>query len=266
MEFASAKKLPSTWVVLDPFDAPYGRAKTRDRSGHAKPKLLKNILAAVQDHGTVLALHDQSPEAIASDGKTLGTNIILPVAADAFYLDGERLKLPGNRQPFDFPLEPTSTVCVREGSAILAVRIFAADGLDGKPAPLALRYDGNEWGAARVVALHATDLPATKPTVPLRAGVFLHIEHCAGDPAIADFLKRTKNVEIHQSAQGDLWSASVELAGAKLEAGLDLHKKAIALRRVNGQDVQPERLTVNGRDLATEILGDTPAEPEPKKP
>ena len=41
----------------------------------------------------------------------------------------------------------------------------------------------------------------------------------------------------------------------KLEAGLDLTRKQITVRRVNGVDIPRKILTVNGRDLAAEILG-----------
>jgi len=255
-EFASAKKLPATWVLLDPFDAPYGKARTLDRSGHSKPKVLPNLISAVQDRGAVLALFDQSPGVSSKEGKeakSISTNVILPVEADAFYLDGERLHLPGGRKPFEFPLKPGSTICVREGNAVLAARLFAADTMDGKPAPISLKYDGNEWGAARVVAMHSSTTP-TASLASLRAGVFLEMAHCADEASIGAFVRKTYDLKIKEETKGGVWSAAVDLPDAKLEAGLDLAKKHIAFRRVNGKDIPLERLSVNGRDLAAELL------------
>ncbi len=253
-EFASKKKLPATWIVLDPFDAPYGKVKALDRSGHSKPKVLRNIVAAVQSKGAVLALFDQSPEAAVEEAHSLGTNVILPVMADAIYLDGEPLHLPEGRQRFDFPLKPDSTVCVREGAAVLSVRFFAADAIDGKSAPLALKYDGNEWGAARIVAMHSSAQTATPPPAFLRAGVFLQAASCPDEKAVAEFLDQTRKSRISQSTKGDIWSATVDVPDAKLEAALDLRQKRIAARRINSHDIVSERLSVNGRDLAAEFL------------
>ena len=250
LEFGTAKKLPYIEVAADVFDAPYGKIKTGDKSGHQKPKHLKDNIAAVQDKGTVLALLDVSPDVAGKTPESVATNVLFPVHADAVYLNEK--KLPAD-QPYDEPADAGSVVIVREGQAAAALRLFAADGTEGKPAQFAVKYDGNEWGAGRLVAYHAKGGKEALPHEPIHAGVYLHVERCADDAAFQDFMRRALACRIDQRHDGAQWSASVQTGDTRLEAALD-GEQHIAYRRVGGHEVESHRLTVNGRDFASELL------------
>jgi hypothetical protein len=251
-EFVSQKNLPAVAVVADPFDAPFGVAKAADKSGHMKPKHLRAAIAAVQEKGTILELSDLSRDLPHTRSNSIATNIVLPVAVDALYLNGKRLD-PG--KPFDIPADEKTMVFLREGNAALAVRIFAADGCGGKPATFAVKYDGNDWRAGRLVAYHYQGKPARLTEASVRAGVFLHIEHCASDADFEAFMARLQAIDIVEKNRDSVWSASVDFGDTHLAAGLNLETGQIAFRKVGGQDFQPRVLTVNGRNLRDEILG-----------
>jgi hypothetical protein len=253
-EFASTKKLPVVGIVADPFDAPFGLTRTADKTGHLKPKHLKVNISSVQEKGTILALYDLSPELPHNRTNSIATNVILPVNADGIYFNGSKLD---PKKPFDLPADAKSVVCLREGNAALAVRVFAADGIGGSPAQFALKYDGNAQGAARLVAYHYKGKPARQSQPTVRAGVFLHMEHCASDADFAAFMARAQSVNIEEQNTPSEWSASVDFGGAQLSAGMNLPSGGIAFRKVNGQEVQPHTLTVNGQNLSDKILGRT---------
>jgi len=252
VEFATAKKMPVCSVVPDTSDAPYGKKLEKDKSGHDKPRHIKDIIAAVQEKGTILALLDLSPDMKSGACASLATNIILPVRADGIYPDGERLDVSA---PFEKAVTAGSTVFVREGKSAAAFRIFTADGAGGQQASFAVKYDGNEWGAARLVAYHYKGAAAELKGAPIVAGVFACAEQCETDAQFQDFVKRVAGLKIGLARDERQCAASVQAGGTKLEAALDLQKGKIAWRRVNGADVPPACLSVNGRDIAAEILG-----------
>ncbi len=189
LEFGTTKTLPYIEVVPDDLDAPYGKVKTADKSGHSKPHHLKNHVAAVQERGTSLALFDLSPDIANKEHESVATNIVFPAHADAIFLDERRLE---GGQPFDLPASKDSVVIVREGKAAAALRIFAAEGIGGQVARFQVKYDGNEWGAARLVAYHYQGGKRTLPAGPVRSGVVMHVERCVTDAAFADFVRRVR--------------------------------------------------------------------------
>jgi hypothetical protein len=251
-EFASAKKLPVVSVVADQFDAPFGILKVADAAGHRKPRHLRELIAAVQEKGAILALQDLSPDLPRTETTSIATNIVFPAKADAVYLNGKPVNTDA---PFDLPADNKATVCIREGNAALAIRIFTAGGYGGKPAEFAVKYDGNKWSAARLVAYHYRGPAAKLSPAPVRSGVFLDMEHCATGADFAVFIKRAQGIKIEESNSPSEWSATAEIGGTRLSAGLDLELRKIAFRKVNGQEIQPRTLSVNGRNLTEEILG-----------
>ena len=265
LEFASPKTLPVSWIVFDTIDAPYGKQQFKDKSGHDKPKHIHDIVSAVQTGSTVLALHDVSPDLQHGKFESVATNIILPVQADALYLDDTKLPAGVVGRSFEQAASKDSIVFVREGKTAAAFRIFDATGAGGHAPQFAVKYDGNEWGAGRLVVYHYLGKPSGlgNNNPPTLAGVYLSVEKCDGDEAFTDFRKRMRDVKIESNHNGTEWSASVGAGDTKLEAALDVANHSIAYRRVGGQPVVPRTLTVNGRDLAAEVLDPLKLGPPP---
>ncbi len=64
--------------------------------------------------------------------------------------------------------------------------------------------------------------------------------------------QHAKRLKRRQSNNDGIWTAVVKPAMAELETALDLPKQRLAQRRIYGVELEPKRLTVNDRDLATE--------------
>jgi hypothetical protein len=60
-----------------------------------------------------------------------------------------------------------------------------------------------------------------------------------------------------ETTQNGVWQVKAKSGVVELEAGLDLEQKQIALRRCNGKDWPANVFSVNGRDLAGELLRPT---------
>ena len=252
VELASAKKLPVVSFVVDEYDAPFGLVRALDRSGHNKPHHLSHLVAAVQEKGFILALMDLSPATKRSEFTNLTSNVILPVKADQLWLDGKAVDAS---KAFDLPANAGSVVGVREGKAAVAARLFVADGGAGQAAAWALQFDGNPQGAGRLVVHHYRGESRQIGERSLRCGLVLLAERCESEAEFGAFLERAGRVELTDATRNGIWQVRAKSGAVELEAGLDLTKKKVAIRRVNGRDWQPAVFTVNGRDLAAETLG-----------
>jgi hypothetical protein len=251
-EFASDKQLPLISFVADALDAPFGLVRSTDRGGHSKPHHLPHLLATVQEKGFLLALIDLSPAIQYGEFTNLTSNVLLPVRADQLVLNGNRVD---PAQPFDLAAGADAVVGVREGTATVVVRLFAADGCAGQAPSWKLEFDGNQQGAGRLAVYHYRG-PARKLTErTVRCGLILLAARCETQADFTAFLKRAAQVELIESTQNGVWQVKAKSGAVDLEAGLDLNQKQIALRRVNGRAWQSEVLSVNGRDLTAETLG-----------
>ena len=252
VELASMKNLPVLSFVVDEYDAPFGLVRSLDRSGHNKPHHLPHLLATVQEKGFVLALFELSPATKRDEFTNLTSNLILPVKADLLALDGKPVD---TAKPFNLPANANSVVTVREGKTALAARLFTADGCAGQAPSWSLQFDENKQGAGRLVVHHYRGDTRKLAERSIRCGLLLLAERCEADADLASLQKRAAQIEILDKTLDGIWQVRARSGAVELEAGLDLNKKKIAARRVNGQDWQPAVLTVNGLDLAAEFLG-----------
>ena len=92
IELANQRDLPVIYVAPDAIDHPYGKLKSKDRSGHLKPVHAPLNAASVQHKGALLTLLDLDPSALAETG-SFATNVVVPAGADALVLDGKPVKV-----------------------------------------------------------------------------------------------------------------------------------------------------------------------------
>jgi hypothetical protein len=181
VELASTKEnFPAITVVPDLTDQPYGKLKSKDRSGHSKPTHPPLHAVVVQQKGMMRAVLnlDKSP-------KELATNILLPAAADRIALDGDVIEAG---KPFRKEGGPSSVVAIREGNAGVAVRIFHADG--EKPRfVLQADTEGLRWGAARYTVYHGAG------DRRVRVGVLILAGRCGSDRELAELIRKVRDAK-----------------------------------------------------------------------
>jgi hypothetical protein len=179
VELASEKdNFPAITVVPDATDQPYGKLKSKDRSGHSKPTHLPLHPKIVQEKGmlrAVLNLDRLTPET--------AVNLVFPAKADRIVLDGEVIQA---NQPFEKTAGPASVIGIREGNAAVAIRIFYADGAEPKFILQADR-EGLRWGAARY-----TVYPRSHDK-RVRIGILMVAAGCSSDREFANIIRRARD-------------------------------------------------------------------------
>jgi len=273
LTLGSAKKLPLVSVMLDPFDAPYGKVRIREgNGGHLKVMHLRNEISAVQDKGAVLALMNLATEAAKRIGGSVATDIILPLNADGLYL---------NEKPISWgkgvvPVSANSVIGIREGRTGAAVRIFHADSAMPEHPVFFLRKDGERYHAARLVAYHSRGRDGVAPVPMLRSGVIFLARECPTEEDFQKFLADAQAWQTEEQMRDGVWrvkawGTSPTDQGAPLElvAALDIANRQPGERLVNGQKYDDTKIfSVNGEALSATVPAPQKEEgtPEAAKP
>jgi hypothetical protein len=265
VEVASTRKLPVMAIIPDAFDAPYGRFKTPDGSGHDKPTHLRYRPVAVQSMGVMLALLDVDA-GDAPQTRSIATNVLLPAAADAITLDSRRVPMTDE---FEKPAPLNSVIGVREGKAGVAIRVFQAQGLAGQEAVSLLKADaaGLKDGVARLAIYHYRGDPRTFAVPgakkgaygpPIRVGLIMAAAHCDSDADFDALLTRVREAKVESTEAKDIWHVEATVGKVSLDIARDQSNMKIEHRRVDGKDIEAHQLEVNGEDLAARVWATLP--------
>jgi len=251
VQLTSAKDLPIVSVIPDIFDEPYGKRRTKDRTGHDKPTHLALNATAVQHEGMMLALLDLDASKAPATA-SLATNLILPAQADLIVVDGKKVAAS---QPFERELKKDTVVGVREGRAGLAIRFFHADASKEQAPAYRLKADetGLKLGAARLVVYHYTGPEKKLEDKHIKVGVLILAGRCESNVAFFALLKQAGDAAIEQTADASAWKVSARVGERTLEAARDLKKPRPLYQRVDGQEMTRSVFSVNGADWAAKI-------------
>jgi len=244
VRFGSGRKLAIVSVFLDPFDAPDGSVKVTGKDNHSKPGHLHLDEAVAQDKGSVLAVYNLAPGMGKAEYSSIGLNVILPAHTDGLWLDGQKVD---DSDISNHPCTENSVVVIREGKAMMAVRLFGVGGFDHYQPAYFLKHDIAKGDAFRLVA-YAYRGPSTglrDKRVP--GAVIIDVEPCENDQAFADFLTKSQSLaKVDLVTDSEIWHATY----GSMEVGFNTETEKPEIRKVNGADVQitgPAR--VNGWDL-----------------
>ena len=264
LHLASTKKLPILSVVPDDIDSPYGKVRFTERGGHVKIHHLKYAVSTAQEKGAVLELLDLAQgisESAKSErpGTYATTNVILPYLADGLFVDGKK----ADWSKGNIPVTPQTTIGVLEGKTGVAIRLFHADGIpEGKAASFFLKDDGKDFKdfpAARLVAYHASGSDAVPAVPTAKSGVLILVAECKDQEAFQKFLAQAQQWTFAEKMEGALWqvTATPPAGEAKtkptLMASLDLTAKTTGPRAVNGKEITPCLMTINGVDISQDV-------------
>lgn len=243
-----ARDLPLVSIVLDSGDAPYGKSPRSNALGHAKSYHLRNETAAVQHRGSVLALLGLDAGSWGPSG-SVATNLILPLEAEALYVDGRRVTVA------DFSkTSPSSVVAVRQGRGLVAARFFDVEGLEGQSPSAELLADGREWKAGRFAIYHYKGAERAFSGVVARCGVLFTAVSVENEEQAQAFLKELSEAGITRTLEGGLWTAKVRFRGTELSAGLDVKTGRVAFRKIDGVEQAEGAFAVNGQNWMSQCL------------
>jgi hypothetical protein len=248
IELASPKDLTDITVVPDKQDNPYGKIKSKDRSGHSKPTHIPVHATSVQDHGAILTLLDLDA---SHEGtvESLATNIVLPSNADALTMDGQTVDA---KAPFRKEGSAKSVIAVREGNAITVLRIFEADASGGGKTEFALQgeKDGLKYNALRYTAYHYRGESKKLADKHIRVGILAYTATCGSEKQCAEVVDRVKSAQIESHGDAHIWTVKARVGETELGAVRDLDHRTILSREVNGKPFAASSpLAINGKPV-----------------
>lgn len=246
IELASSKDLADITVVPDKQDNPYGKVKSKDRSGHSKPTHIPPHATSVQDHGSMLVLLDLDPSR-EGEVESLATNLVLPSNADTILLDGKPVDVAA---AFQKDATAKSVVAVREGNGIAVLRIFEAGAVSTEAPRFVLQAEkeGLKYNALRYTAYHYRGAARKLPERHVRVGILTYTGSCSSDRQCAELIDRVKSAEITSHADEHMWSVRAKVGSTELTAVRDLDRRTILSRQVNGQPFGAQLpLAINGK-------------------
>ncbi len=151
-DFPGPRRSVRCYFIPDARRDPYGTKKIPS-GPHEKTLHLRPLFIGAQRRADALGLVIYRPNDYPPNPATLESHFVMPLDVDEIWIGDERFAPPKD-QPFVRELKPGEPVVIRKGTAALGVRVAWARGLDARPAPAALIYDGNPWRAMRLTVAH----------------------------------------------------------------------------------------------------------------
>jgi hypothetical protein len=225
--FAGSPDLPQISIEPDIFDAPYGLVKNPDRTGHLKPTHLPLHAACVEHSGIALFTLDLDPSAAPADAKGFATNLLLPAEAER-----------------TAPREIGDTITVAVGESVVSLRLIHVDSLPEAKPSIAILSDpeGLRHHAVRLKISHLPDGAHTQ-SKHLRVALLAVVGSDAAQAKVSSEIRDGQ------------WIVKASLPGTALELARSASdRKMITAQSVNGQAVAAGILSIDGRDLATNLL------------
>ncbi len=145
------------YFMADGRGDPYGKNKTAAGAAHQKSIHLTPFFTAAQDKSDALALVVYRNEDIPEDAPVLASHWVMPLHTGGFWINEQRITLQEGKSA-TFALKPEASLIVRSGTAAMGVKVPWTRNRQGNPAPVALVYDGNPYGAVRLTVQHKDSL------------------------------------------------------------------------------------------------------------
>ena len=183
-----ADRLPRLSFIPDGRGDPYGKKTVFDGKTHSKAFHLSPWWAGVQDRADALGVAVYRDTDFKDATGTLESHLLFRKRLDALWIDETPIVL-GTNAPSSHAVPPGSAVYLRQGTAVIAIRVPWTRGQDGAPSPVALVDDLNRFGAARLTVSHAWVDPARRADrAQAGAAFWLRVgSGLAGDDAFAAF-------------------------------------------------------------------------------
>ena len=241
----SDERLPDITVVADNTDHPFGKNKTKDKSGHSKPKHIASRPLVLQSKGNLLVMLDLDATK-ESQSPSLSTNVLLPAGAHEFLVDGQKMSISDNLKAI---LNRRSTsIAVSSGDTVLAFKVFAADGAGGQGAQLMLKADDEALrnGVVRLAIYHHQGKAQELSEKNVRVGLLFKIKKCSSEEKLREFIQSLDQTKVASATNNNLWTVSAQVDGDLMEATYDLNSHVAAVRRINGKEIKMPVFSING--------------------
>ena len=254
--------VPSITLVHDWLDHPWGHLFANNPT--KKPSHLAPHPGNVQHENILLATSALNPSE-KLDGfqisgfESLATNVILPTKATYYYVWGDSVPSipPTNNYTRQINLSSSSTVGIQVANSCLAIRILACDGVQEYNPTIEIKADefGISLGAFRLVLYHYKGKNASlSSTSHVANGFLMVVDECDGSSGsgLISLVNEVANVVVDEIYNEETWKIKAAVRGTVLEVERDVsvpHCQSwdcVVYRKINGTDVVPKSLRVNG--------------------
>ncbi len=161
--------LPRLSFIPDGRGDPYGKLRVFDGKTHAKAFHLSPWWAGVQDKADALGVAVYRDSDFKDATGTLDSHLLFRKRLDSLWINETCITLD-NKKPTTHTVQQDEAVFLRQGTAVIGIRVPWTRGQDGSASPIILADDNNSFGAARLTVSHAW-LDPTKHPSRIPAGV-----------------------------------------------------------------------------------------------
>ena len=242
------------YFIPDARRDPYGKKRIPAGGGHEKTLHLKPFWAATQRRVDALGMvvyrdHDYPP-APAS----LESHFVFPVALDEIRVGEDIIQLIEGESLLRV-LKPNEAVFLRQGQAVAGIRVPWTRGMDGSRSPVALVYDGNSHGAARITVGHHSFWGLGGTEAKSGAAFWLRVGDELGDAAYATW-RAAFTASVAEATQ-DETTVTIRVVGADGPLALSTAAPYAGCMAVE-PDPHKYILAINGEDHGRKLLAALP--------
>jgi hypothetical protein len=249
--------IPQMILFMDGRGDPYGTKKTANAAAQAKALHLVPFVATVQRGPEALQLLSADPLGPGSPNRrdTLRcflTHLTIPAAA-TIWIDGVRVEPGTPKEPLLLDLKPGTVVSARLGDAIAALRLLHADVTPGETwtrPQIRLIEDKKGDETRRLTIVHDRNAPRGRATIV----AWLRVAEGLDDAGFARFRRDFAAAAAAVARDGGTFRAAAAGLAGELRIEADVVKRARHI--LAGAEPRPALLTVNGREVGREILGE----------
>ncbi len=250
------ERLPRLSFIPDGRRDPYGKKAVFDGKTHAKAFHLDPWWAGVQDRADALGVAVYRDSDFKDATGTLDSHLLFRRKLDALWINEKRIAFKDGQASTN-SVPAGASVFLRQGTAVIGIRVPWTRGQDGKVCPVSIVDDNNAFGAARLTVAHAWNDPSNH-TARVQAGAAFWLRVGSGiasDDAFAAFRKAFDAAPSEVAVTPDSLRIQV--------AGLTRPLSVTALAPFTGNPVTtpaPPRtvLGLDGQDLGRTVLETSP--------
>ena len=241
-------RLPRLSFIPDGRGDPYGKLRISDGKTHSKAFHLAPWWAGTQDRADALGVAVYRDTDFKDATGTLESHLLFRKCLDSLWIGDNRVAIEGSTNT----VSPGAAVFLRQGTAVIGIRVPWTRGQDGAACPISVVDDGNPHGAARLTVTHHTAASNTLPGVAFWLRVGSGID---SDGAFAAFRRAFANVPASVSATAT--NLRIQVTG--LTQPLTIAASAPFTDATQTTPAPPARvLGLNGDDIGRRILESSP--------
>lgn len=242
------------YFIPDARRDPYGKKRIPAGGGHDKTLHLQPFWAGIQQQTDALGLVIYRDRDYPANPPSLESHFVFPTALDEIRVGDEVIQLTEG-QSLLRELKSGEAVFLRRGQAVAGIRVPWTRGLDGSAAPVALVFDGNDYGAARITVGHHSFWGLGSTEAKPGAAFWIRVADGLDEAGYAAW--RAAFTASSAEATADGANVSVRVAGTEGPLAL-----ATAAPFSGCLNVEPKPhdhiLAVNGKELGRELLRTLP--------